>query len=242
MSTHKVIFETEPGVLVPGLRFKHMRPKGALVLYLPDHGLPPDAKLPKELEEIYVKNHQDVLALDLRGLGETSPTPYPPKMPYFGVDFKESFLAMHLNRPLLGQRVLDVLAVLGSMGREEVHVVGMGLAGPVALHAAGLDASIRQVTLERSLVSWSNVVHMPVSYNQLSSVIPGALRVYDLPELAATLAPRPLTIRSSLDAASHPVAQAEVEKIYAACRSAYAKQGAAKALALEAAQPSSPAR
>jgi hypothetical protein len=98
LSTHKVIFETEPGVLIPGLRFKHVQPKGPLVLYLPDRGLPHDGKLPKELEEIYAKNHQEVLIVELRGLGETSPAPLPAKMPYFGVDFKESFLAMHLNR------------------------------------------------------------------------------------------------------------------------------------------------
>src|SRR5262249_44531439 len=54
LSTHKVVFETEPGVLVPGLRFKHLQPKGPLILYLPDRGLPPDGKLPKELEEVYL--------------------------------------------------------------------------------------------------------------------------------------------------------------------------------------------
>ena len=31
LSTHKIVFETEPGVLVPGLRFKHVQPKGPLV-------------------------------------------------------------------------------------------------------------------------------------------------------------------------------------------------------------------
>jgi dienelactone hydrolase len=234
LSTHKVIFETEPGVLVPGLRFKHVQPKGRLVLYLPERGLPQDGKLPKELEDAYAKNHQEVLIVDLRGLGETSPAPLPAKMPFFGVDFKESFLAMHLNRPLLGQRVFDVLAILGAAGRDEVEVFGFGLTAPVALHAAALEQSIKQVTLERSLVSWSNVAHTPASYNQLSGVVPGVLKVYDLPELAATLAPRPLTIRGSLNAALQPVAQAELDNAYGVCREMYARRAAAKELVIRA--------
>ena len=63
------------------------------------------------------------------------------------------------------------------------------------------DPRIEKVTLERSLVSWSAVVRTPISYNQLTNVVPGALAVYDLPDLAARLAPRRLTIRDTLDPA-----------------------------------------
>jgi hypothetical protein len=51
--------------------------------------------------------------------------------------------------------------------------------------------------------------------------------------LAATIAPRPLTIRGSLDAALRPVAQAELDKAYRVCLEAYAKHGAGKALILQ---------
>ena len=234
LSTHKVVFETESGILIPGLRFKHLQPKGPTILYLPVRGLPPDGKLPKELDALY-QNHQQVLAIDLRGLGETAPAPWPAKLPAFGVDAKESFLGILLDRPLLGQRVLDVLMVLRALGRDEVHVFAEGLAGPVALHAAALDPTIRKVTLDRALVSWSNVAHTPLTVNQLSSVVPNALKVYDLPELAATLAPRALTIRDPRDAALRPVSQADLEKCYRVCREAFAGQGTAKNLVLHAA-------
>src|SRR5207302_691270 len=129
-------------------------------------------------------NH--VVALDLRGMGETAPGVAKVKKPsYFGVDSKEAFLALHLNRPLLGQRVYDVLAVLEALAREkragEFRLVGVGSAGPIALHAAALDPRIKAVTLEQALVSWSAVVKTPVTYNQLTNVVPGALKVYDLP-------------------------------------------------------------
>jgi pimeloyl-ACP methyl ester carboxylesterase len=229
LSTHKVIYETEPALHLPGLRFKHLQPKGPLVLYLPERGLPADGKLPAELEKLY-QNHHEVLALDLRGLGETVPLS---KSAYFGKDFNESFLGLLLDRPLLGQRVLDVLAVVRAAGRDEVHVFAEGVTGPIALHAAALDPTIRQITLDHSLVSWSNVAHTPISKDQLSSVVPGVLAIYDLPDVAAMLAPRPLRLRGTVDAAGRSVALTELARVYQGCRERYAAIGAGKQLRFE---------
>jgi hypothetical protein len=57
--------------------------------------------------------------------------------------------------------------------------------------------------------------------------------VYDLPELAATIAPRPLTILAATDAARKPVTQAVLEETYAPCKGAYAKAAAEKSLRLK---------
>src|SRR5262249_18020751 len=148
LSTHKVVYETEKGILIPGLRFKHIQAKGPPVIVLPDAGLPSDGKLPAWLVEKYEKNHQEIWLFDLRGLGETSPAALPKKAGYFGVDQREAFLALHLNRPLLGQRVLDVLSLLRVIPGEEVQIVGIGTTGPVALHVAALDERIKEVTLD----------------------------------------------------------------------------------------------
>jgi cephalosporin-C deacetylase-like acetyl esterase len=197
LSTHKVVNETEKGILIPGLRFKHIQPKGPAVICLPDAGLPQDGKLPKWLVEKYEKNHQEIWMFDLRGLGETSPAPLSKKPGYFGVDAREAFLAMHLNRPLLGQRVLDVLSLVKAIKSDNIQIIGVGVTGPVALHAAALDERIKEITLENSLPSWLSVVEQPISTNQLTNVVPGVLKVYDLPDLERTLAPRPVTVRKS---------------------------------------------
>jgi pimeloyl-ACP methyl ester carboxylesterase len=157
------------------------------VIVLPDAGLPEDGKLPAWLVEKYEKNHQEIWMFDLRGLGETSPAPVPKTPGYFGVDQREAWLALHLNRPLLGQRVLDVLSLLRAIKGEDVQIVGIGSTGPVALHAAALDGRIKEVTLERSIPSWLSVVPQPITYNQLTNAVPGVLKVYDLPELKQSL-------------------------------------------------------
>src|SRR5205823_12452995 len=106
--------------------------------------------------EKLVKAGNRVLAVDVRGLGETAPGVPGKTKSYFGVDFKEAFLALHLNRPLLGQRVADALSVVEWLSEETgkekipIHIIGIGTAGPVALHLAVLDERIREITLERS--------------------------------------------------------------------------------------------
>jgi cephalosporin-C deacetylase-like acetyl esterase len=234
MNIRKLVFETEPGILVPGLLFEMVKGnRGPLVIYLHGGGKSVDSAKGGRIEQM-VQAGQRVLALDLRGLGETAPGTAPMGRPnLFGVDSTEAFLALHLNRPLLGQRVQDVLAVLGALADEDsqgVHLVGIGSAGPVALHAAVLDARFKEVILEQSLLSWSAVVHMPLSHNQLASVVPGALQNYDLPDLAAALAPRPLTIRTAVDPVGKPITKATLERAYTVAVIAYRKQGGEKHL------------
>lgn len=206
----KYTYETEPGVFVPALGFNPEKPlkDSWTVLYLCGEGKALDAAPGGPIEKL-VKEGRRVVALDLRGLGETAPAPLDPKKPgYFGVDFRESFMALHLNRPLLGQRVHDLLSVLQNYEKGEFEVIATGPAGPAALHAAALDSRIKALTLDRSLVSWSSVAKTPVSYNQLTNVVPGALKVYDLPDLVKAIAPRKVTITNPVDAAGKPVAQA----------------------------------
>ncbi len=70
---------------------------------------------------------------------------------------------------------------------------------------------------------------------ELSNVVPGALASYDLPDLAAMMAPRHLTIQSPVDGAGKPVSQGELEKTYQKAREAYRAAGAEENLVLRAA-------
>jgi cephalosporin-C deacetylase-like acetyl esterase len=235
-SLHKLLFEPEGGFPVPvlGGLTDYTEKVKAVILYLHEGGAAADAQPGGPIERL-IKAGNWVLALDLRGLGETAPG-VPKAKSYFGADVKEAFLSLHLNRPLLGQRTLDVLTVLEwaakSRKQEPIQIIAIGAAGPVALHAAALDDRISEVTLQRSLVSWSSVVQTPVNYNQLTNVVPGVLESYDLPDLAGRLAPRPLTISDPLDAAGQLVSATVLDEAYASCRAEYQRQGAGKQLTL----------
>jgi hypothetical protein len=127
--------------------------------------------------------------------------------------------------------VHDVLAVSESMGG--CSLVASGSAAPAALHAALLDGRILDLTIEGGIPSWASVVRVPMTQNQLTNVVPGALQFYDLPDLAAMIAPRKLTIRNPVDPTGKPVTQTELEAIYAGARAAYKAAGAEGNLTLQ---------
>jgi hypothetical protein len=232
----KMVFEVEPGLLIPAVAVTaktHPQDRPTLVRV--------GADWQKELttgepERLMRKGKSiRILYFDPRGMGETNPDSTGERggSP-FGPDWKEAFLALHLDRPLLGQRVADVLTVLESFHaagtrnpKGEFEVVGIGRAATVVLHAAFLDEGglIKKVALERSLYSWSDVLERKLSRDQLANVVVGALAVYDLPDFAARLAPRPLSIRGPVDAMGDPVSRTVLDQEYAKCAAAYAAKG-----------------
>jgi cephalosporin-C deacetylase-like acetyl esterase len=230
----KLVYETEPGILVPALEFTPEKARQAPpIVYLHGRGMATETAPGGAIEKLVLAGRR-VLALDLRGMGETAPAIPSNKRPdYFGVDWKEAFLGLHVDRPLLGQRVYDLMAVLQARGEKKVHVIAVELAGPVALHAAALDPRIHKLTLERSLGSWTSVVENPISHNQLANVVPGVLAAYDLPDLAALLAPMPLAIRDAVDGVQAFTTQDELNRTYAGCRATYERLGASKKLTLK---------
>ncbi len=147
---------------------------------------------------------------------------------------REAFLSLHLNRPLLGQRVLDLLSAVEYFSKD-VGLTAKGSMGVAALHAAALDSRIESVTIDGALISWSSVVRTPIGKGQLPNVVDGVLVCYDLPDLAALIAPRPLTIRAPVDAAGNPVTQEELERTFAAARRVYREQKKESNLVLTAA-------
>jgi hypothetical protein len=202
----KLLFETEAGIAVPALLFqKGEADKGPLVIYLHGQGKSAAAAPGGPLEQLVAAGNR-VLAIDPRGMGETAAGNPSGKPSFFGVDFKESYLGLHLNRPLLTQRVYDVLSVIQQAAKDastEVQIVGVGGAGPIALHVAALEPRIKKTAIEKGVTSWTNVASTPVTYDQLTHVVPGALRMYDLPDLAKLAAG--LTIREAVDAAGKPI-------------------------------------
>lgn len=182
---HKEIYETEAGIELPAHRWVPKNPgTQPVILYLHGQGKRADAAAGGEIEQL-VKGGRTVLAVDLRGLGELSPLTKG-WSEAFGPDVREAFLGIHLNRPLLGQRVLDVLSIVELLAQKPdgtVEIMAQGITGPITQHAAAFDPRIKTITLQDSVPSWTSVATTPISRHQLSNVVPGALRTYDLPDL-----------------------------------------------------------
>jgi cephalosporin-C deacetylase-like acetyl esterase len=227
---------SEPGIYVPLTLFLPRRAIGAPVLLLPEQGR---ASVLAVLEEIALRGRVAVAA-DVRGIGDTRPQrgAHPPKSasPYthlFDLENMATYMAWWMDRSLLGMRVLDVIRTLDYLqSRPEarsqtVCLVGQGAGALWALYAAALDTRISSVTAHNGLLSYRTLTEVDRYRHSGSIFVPGVLRVFDLPQLAAALAPRRVTLLAPVDAMKEPVPAESASAAYRFTLDAYRKTGAA---------------
>ncbi len=185
----KLILKSDGGFPLPALRFVPRRFSGESTLYLNGRGKQADAGPGGPIESLVLSGHQ-VLAVDLTGLGETESTAwrYDPK--YIGNNSAEYFIAYMLGRSLVGMRAEDVLVCARYLNAQSgeakgVNLVAVGRAGVAALHAAAVEPQLfLRVDIRDSVDSWRRVVETELTVDQLENTVHGALRRYDLEDLA----------------------------------------------------------
>jgi len=195
-----LVLTPEAGIYLPALMFVPKgRSPGGTVLYVHENGKAADAAPGGPIEKL-VEAGRAVMAVDLRGIGETQS-----QGGWSGDQFvRTPYL---LGRSYVGMRAEDILVCarfLQSRWKAPVDLVATGNVCVPALHAAALEPGLfGSVKLVHGLISWSNVIEMGPSHNQLVNVVHGALTVYDLPDLARTLGNR-VTIEQPLNALGEP--------------------------------------
>jgi len=224
-----ITYDSEPGITIPALLF---RPEGEAagdlpaVLYAAHNSKSDDAG--GDIAELVAAGHT-VLAPDVRGKGETARPSRRSGLfqKWFSPDWDIPIMAFHVKKSLVGMRALDlvravdVLNAAGGGRNLPAIAVGKGSAVVPLLHAAAFDNRISHVILEGGLVSWRAVVEAKYHRSQLDNVVLGALAHYDLPALAASLAPRMLVLGSTADPMGHTLAPEQVADEYGQARHCY---------------------
>jgi dienelactone hydrolase len=142
---------------------------------------------------------ETVLAIDLRGVGETKPDGQRWYHQRFGANGGNAVLAYLLGKSLVGIRAEDCLVVGRWLGRAEgvarVNAVASDELNTSVLHAAALEPELfGAVELRGGLVPWADVVAAPGRENQVVGLVHAGLAAYDLPDLTDLIRDR-LTIR-----------------------------------------------
>lgn len=207
LNMEKIIIEPEDGIFLPALLLSpKQKPATGIVLYVHEGGKNAAVAVGGPLESL-VKSGRIVLAVDLRGTGETQSKRGWGDL--FGSDTKDVLTAYLLGRSYVGMRAQDILTCvrfLRETHQRPIDLVAVGHVCVPALHAAALEPQLfKSVKLVRGLVSWSNVIELGQSRNQLVNVVHGALTTYDLPDLVRTLGDR-VTIEEPLNALGEPLA------------------------------------
>jgi cephalosporin-C deacetylase-like acetyl esterase len=206
-SVEAITLQTEPGISVPALVFipsNGPRRKPA-ILYANAAGKSADSG-PGGAIEALVHAGNIVLAPDLRGWGESASVGGRP--PHTG-RYETTMRAFIVGKTMVGMQVADLLRTFNYLASrpdvnpEKITLLGKGNGGVVALFAAALDPRLEKTICEDTLVSYLDLASKTF-YNQslFDVIVPGVLKDFDLPDVAAAIAPRRLQImnaRSSSD-------------------------------------------
>jgi cephalosporin-C deacetylase-like acetyl esterase len=198
--------ETEQGVFAMVTKltdepFVSRLPRGNRRALLYVAHLSTDAELRSDpwVKELITKHADAALfAMDVRGVGESRPNTCGNNT-YFSVYGSDYFYAAHsvmLNRPMLGQRAYDVLAVIAMLkqaGHEDIILAGRGWGALPAAFAALLSDEVKLVTLKNSLTSYAEVIK-DEDYKWPYALLPrGILNHFDLPQVYEALKTKQLS-------------------------------------------------
>ena len=199
----KYFIKGEGDYVIPYLLVKPEYPNHKALIYLNPSGKSAGAGPGGEIER-FVRNGFTVLAPDLIGTGELIPGKFHGDSYFKGVSYNIWFLSVLIGRSILGVQVSDLVMLTNLLKKNQGIIQVYGLArkemSPVLLHAAAFDTAITGIALLQPYSSYRSIV-MNRYYNPefVYGLVPGALTAYDLPDLAATLAPRKLFIAGLTD-------------------------------------------
>ena len=225
----KYFVKGEGDYVIPYLLVEPENPGGKAVIYLHPLGKSADSGEGGEMEW-FVKNGFTVLAPDMIGTGEMGPGVFKGDSYIDSTSYNLWFSSMLIGRSIVGLRAGDVvrLARLLKTKHEmaEVHGFAKGTMAPVLLHAAAFDEDIEQIVLVGQYSSYRSIVtNRLYKADFIHGAVPGSVGRYDLPDLAARLAPRKLIMVGVTDGAGVFMDADNINKELSIIKAAYREWG-----------------
>ena len=202
------VVETEPGAAAICYRLGDSRlqsrpPRGTpgnpAMLYVSHRSADYELREEKWLSRA-IKDFGDgeVYTCDVRGIGESLPNTCGPKGfdDSYGCDYFYAIHGLMLDRPYLGQKVLDVLRVIDWLANHDqtpIELVGFGDGATIATFAAMFRPTVVKVRLRDPLESYESTIDDPDAADDglpLSMILPNVLKEFDLPRCRKMLGDR----------------------------------------------------
>jgi len=204
-----IVLRSETGIALPAYLFPpQSRSRNTVAIYLHPRGKETSFDDPVSHALLAAGCH--LFAVDLRGFGETGRRSGVPEYPD---EFQCSTDTAAQGKPIMGQRVWDVIRILDYLETDpstrslRVAAYGEGVCANVALFAASLDERIKTIACTGALLSYRPAIQevrdtVELYNNETSELVtaaarihyslyvPGILNVADLPEIYSLIAPR----------------------------------------------------
>jgi pimeloyl-ACP methyl ester carboxylesterase len=250
----KIQFLSEPGIYIPAWAYVPDGKTGVLptILYINDEGMEADGMedegeeasgLTHGVLDTLVREGNLVVAVDVRGIGETQPLHSASSCNEFGQLFDletgMAYMAWSMDQSLLGMRVQDVVRSVDYVTSrqdadvEHLHVIGKGMGGVWCLYAAALDPRVRSLISVQSLLSYRSLTQVDRYRYGADDFVPDVLLHFDLPQVAAAMVGRPLTLIQPKDAMKNTVSLNTAEEAYKSTQATYQVAGLGKLFRIE---------
>jgi dienelactone hydrolase len=176
-----------------------------------------------ELDQALPKRAPIVCAADVRGVGDLTPEFSPGAAGYarwHQAEENYAWSGLTFGRPLVGQRVTDILAVIAALeahpdtaGRT-LKMAAHGKLTVPALFAAALEGRVRELYLSGGLVSFESLVESDTYNHPFADFVPGILNHTDLPEVAGSMGPRRIVLAGPVDGSGRAVSAERARELY----------------------------
>lgn len=199
------------------LPFLLLKPTGAVkqvLIWAAEAGKESLTRDPASLKQ-YLDQGFALVLPDLRGMGETKDKDALNDPKYQNKEYRNAMFALHIGKPLAGQRVYDLLCLVqfiktnpnfangagvaegeaikdDSFAAKKIMIRSNGLLNVPVMHAAFLEPAIVQLDLYQGIPSYLSRLQNPLQKDGYSELIPGVLAYYDLPDLIRWLSPIPV--------------------------------------------------
>lgn len=231
---------------IPFLLFLPNNISGTPVIYLNPQGKEEQASVGGEIEWFVNKGHP-VLAPDLAGTGELGPnlSSWDNFDSNLGsISYKHWFGPVQIGHSIVGihagdiQRLVLYLKQRTDFSAEKIVAVAKGNSCPGLLHAAAFENAFSRIALIDPLISYrSMAMNQYYHADIVPQVVAGALTAYDLPDLAAALAPNRLLFVNIKNQLGDPASNKMLEEDLAIIRSSFSQAQAEKNLKVITLQP-----
>ncbi|MBD3266893.1 prolyl oligopeptidase family serine peptidase [bacterium] len=204
--------------------------KNTVILYLD-----PEGKNVQSESQFFYKSFLDsghiVVIPDLINTGEVGPTEYNGDATINGISSNIWYMAVQNAVSIAGIRAADVNRLAGYLSQRfpdrKIAGASRGDMNAVLLHASVMNPQIKALAMLNPLVSYESIVmNRYYSMEVLYSAPGGVLKGYDLPDLAACLAPNPILMMNPVDQNLESVSQDQINNAYHFTRHIYQNQNA----------------
>lgn len=207
--------EPEKGIVIPGIILESARGgEENIILYLHEKGKSEILNAPDIIETLIRKGFK-ICAVDLRGIGETSPD----MMDRYFWDFLS-------GKPIFGQRVEDILSTINWLKKSEgknkkIHLLASGMCAVYGSFAGTLTNDINSFYLINPLISFQSVVQTKVPEYHNEILLNGILQEFDMPQIYQTLSPNPVMVLNPYLGNKKLAGSEEIKKIGQIVQSAF---------------------